>query len=185
MTKPAEPPADDEQGLVERAVDGDVPAFEQLYRRYVGRIHGLCIRMTGDADAAEDCTQETFVQAWYKLDSFEGRSRLSTWLHRIAVNAVLGRRRKERDWLRREPELADLPAEDRSPGTRIDLEGAIRALPAGARDVFVLRGVYGYSHEEAADMLGVAVGTSKAQLHRARRLLKEWLEDGSPEKAPE
>lgn len=172
----------DDRALVERARAGDVPAFETLYRRHVGRVHGLCLRMTGNRQDAEDCAQAAFINAWEKLSAFEGRSSFNTWLHRIAVNEVLARRRKEAR-RRRHLDVVDEADETRaadpltpSTGTRMDLEAAIASLPPGARDVVVLHLVYGFSHEESADMLGLAVGTCKAQLHRARRLLQQRLE---------
>lgn len=169
--------------LVARARGGDLSAFEALYRRHAGRINALCLRMTGSHALAEDCVQEAFVQAWRHLDRFEGRSAFTTWLHRIAVNRVLTVQRSES----RRPGGFDVSDEDNpdpwgadpgetDPGKDMDLERAIASLPDGARNVFVLHAVCGYSHQEAADMLGVAVGTCKAQLHRARRLLSERLE---------
>ncbi|MGB5591229.1 MAG: RNA polymerase sigma factor [Gammaproteobacteria bacterium] len=168
--------------LVRRARIGDLAAFEALYRIHQGRIYALCLRMSGSRDRAEDCMQEAFVQAWRRLPDFEGRSAFGTWLYRIAVNQVLTLQRKEG----RSPDFLEIvddlvaPGEDR-PGSRdtglaMDLEQAIASLPDGARNVFVLNAVHGYSHIEAAEMLGVAVGTCKAQLHRARRLLAERLD---------
>jgi RNA polymerase sigma-70 factor (ECF subfamily) len=170
--------ADTEEGRVARARRGDEAAFESLYRDNVGRVYGLCLRMTGQAATAEDLTQDTFVSAWKSLPGYEGRSSFSTWLHRIAVNAVLATRRGPRGRLEtsltdeegNEMEFAAEHAMDEA--TPIDLERAIGTLPAGARDIVVLHGIFGYSHEEAAEMLGVAVGTCKAQLHRARQLLR-------------
>jgi RNA polymerase sigma-70 factor (ECF subfamily) len=175
-----------ESEWIAQARDGDMAAFECLYRAHVGRVHGLCLRMTRHPETAEDLTQETFVSAWRSLSAFEGRSGFGTWLHRIAVNAVLARGRSPQG--RGEVSLTTEDGEDRefeSPAEMdtalpLDLERAIGTLPAGARDVMVLHGVYGYSHEETAGMLGVAVGTCKAQLHRARRLLRErmhWEEE--------
>jgi RNA polymerase sigma-70 factor (ECF subfamily) len=166
--------AADEAGWIAAAAAGDVRAFERLYRRHAPRVHGLCLRLAGDAATAEDCVQETFVAAWKALPRFEARARFSTWLHRIAVNAVLGRRRNLGAQLE---STVDDQAEilDRQGGHEtvppLDVERAIDALPAGARQVLVLVGLYGYSHDEAAEMLGVAAGTCKAQLHRARQLL--------------
>ncbi len=173
--------AAEERRLVASAAGGSTAAFEQLYRRHVPRVQALCVRMTGNVATAEDCTQETFVQAWRNLARFETRSAFRTWLHRIAVNTVLqqARRRQESlgavDSAEREVAevLADPLAED--PGRSRDLEVAIAGLPAGARHVLVLVGLYGHSHEEASQMLGVAVGTCKAQLHRARALLSVRL----------
>ncbi|MGH8197293.1 MAG: RNA polymerase sigma factor [Steroidobacteraceae bacterium] len=164
--------------LVARACRGDSNAFEVLYRQHVGRVYGLCLRMTGQPESAEDLTQDTFVSAWRSLPGYEGRSSFSTWLHRIAVNAVLARRRSPQG--RNEVSLTDETGEQMDfvadhpmdEATPIDIERAIAALPPGARDIVVLHGIYGYSHEEAAGMLGVAVGTCKAQLHRARHLMR-------------
>jgi RNA polymerase sigma-70 factor (ECF subfamily) len=153
--------------------------FEALYRAHVGQVYGLCLRLTGQPALAEDCTQDCFIAAWRALPGFEGRSQFSTWLHRIAVNAVLTQRRRCRgDPLRDAGELdgevLQLPDGEEAADT-IDVERALRRLPPGARDVLVLVGIYGHSHEEAAAMLGIAIGTSKAQLHRARRLLATQL----------
>ena len=162
---------------VAAAVAGDLAAFEILYRRFSPRIYGLCLRLTGQREAAEDCTQESFVAAWRALGRFEKRSRFSTWLQRIAIRAVLARRRGLR-FAREVGEpaagLPDVP-DPGSGAPPLDLERAIAALPDGARHVLVLVGVYGYSHAEAADALGVAEGTCKAQLHRARGLLSAAL----------
>jgi len=173
--------AAEEGRLIRAAAGGSSVAFEELYRRHVGRVHGLCLRMTAHLETAEDCTQETFVQAWRNLARFEGRSGVATWLHRIAVNAVLAHRRRRIELLGQEDsaeaEAAERLADDRAgdPSGGRDLEAAIAGLPAAARDVLVLVGVYGYTHDEAAAMLGIASGTSKAQLHRARRLLADRL----------
>ena len=177
----------EERALVQSAKRGSRTAFETLYRNHVGKVYGLCLRMTANRATAEDCTQEAFVQAWRSLPRFEGRSAFGTWLHRIAVNAVLahGRRRQER--LGADASADDEAATMADPtvgdeGAVLDLEEAIRGLPVGARQVLVLVGLYGHSHEEAAAMLGVAVGTCKSQLHRARQLLGEQLaaEEGAP-----
>jgi len=172
--------------LVTRACRGDVGAFEDLYRQNVGRVYGLCLRMTGQPATAEDLTQDTFVNAWRSLPGYEGRSSFSTWLHRIAVNAVLAKRRSPHG--RNEVSMTDesgaqMEFEAEAPmdeATPIDVERAIAALPPGARDIVVLHGIYGYSHEEAAGMLGVAVGTCKAQLHRARHLMRERMASENP-----
>jgi RNA polymerase sigma-70 factor (ECF subfamily) len=164
---------------------GDRRAFERLYRRHASDVHGLCLRMTGRRDVAEDCTQEAFIAAWRALPRFEARSRFSTWLHRIAVNAVLARRRG----LAVASEQATVQIEDVEPllagstdaAGPLDLERAIERLPEGARHVLVLVGIYGHSHEEAGEMLGIAIGTSKAQLHRARQLLARQLGLDAPQ----
>jgi RNA polymerase sigma-70 factor, ECF subfamily len=159
------------------AAAGDIGAFEQLYRQYLPRVFGLCLRLTGQREAAEDCTQECFVLAWRSLAGFEGRSRFSTWLHQIAVHTVLSRRKGLRVRYEVPEPAAGLPdrADPGSESPAIDLERAIAALPNGARHVFVLVGIYGYSHAEAASALSIAEGTCKAQLHRARELLVSSL----------
>ena len=172
----------DEYGLIRRAQTGDSRAFEALYRMHVDRVHGLCLRMTGNSAEAEDCTQDAFIQAWGKLNLFRGESAFSTWLHRVAVNTVLGRMRKsrrEQDRIRAVSELATQADSIGDNGGLRDLELAIDELPSGARHVFVLHAVYGYTHDETGDMLGIASGTSKAQLHRARRLLAQQLKTES------
>ena len=174
---PTATPADEASRLVAQAVQGDLKAFEALYRGHVGRVFGLCMRMLADPDGADECTQTTFVKAWENLARFEQRASFSTWLHRIAVNEVLGRQRKG-SRLRRhlEPvEDMDVHADPgpQDPTVAMDLDEAIGKLPEGARNVLVLHEIHGYSHLEIGQMLGVAEGTCKAQLHRARRLLRQ------------
>jgi RNA polymerase sigma-70 factor (ECF subfamily) len=171
--------AADELRWVERARQADTSAFEKLYRANVDRVYGLCLRMTGERSEAEDCVQEAFIQAWNKLDKFRGDSTFSTWMHRVAVNVVLGRMRKskrEQDRIRAVSEVAPPATTIADDGELRDIEQAINELPSGARHVFVLHAVYGYSHGETGNMLGIAEGTSKAQLNRARRLLTQQLE---------
>ena len=169
---------------IANARGGDTAAFERLYRTYVGRIYGLCLRMTGRPELAEECTQDAFVQAWRSLAAFEGRSAFGTWLHRIAVNEVLGRTRRRVPHLESVDALSDAehpPATDDPESDAVvsfDIETAIAGLPAGARHVLVLQAIYGFSHEETAELLGIAVGTCKAQLHRARLLLKSRMSAG-------
>jgi RNA polymerase sigma-70 factor (ECF subfamily) len=162
--------------LIAAAAGGDLAAFEQLYRQFSPRVYGLCLRLTGQREAAEDCTQESFVAAWRALTGFAQRSRFSTWLHRIAVHTVLARRRGLRVAYEVAESATGLP-EVADPGSEapLDLERAIAALPDGARHVLVLVGLYGFSHAEAAQTLGIAEGTCKAQLHRARGLLAAAL----------
>ena len=169
----------DEARWVRKAQAADPAAFEKLYRANVDRVYGLCLRMTGNTSEAEDCTQDAFIQAWNKLDRFRGDSTFGTWMHRVAVNVVLGRMRKsrrEQDRIRAVAETAPAAGTRADDGELRDLEQAIDELPSGARHVFVLHAVYGYSHGETGDMLGIAEGTSKAQLSRARRLLVQQLE---------
>jgi RNA polymerase sigma-70 factor (ECF subfamily) len=167
--------------LVLRAQNGDQAAFEQLYRQNVTRVYALCLRILADPGRATELTQDVFVRTWEKLGSFRGESEFSTWLHRLAVNVVLVDRRTEERRTKRIFATDDLELYDRSdrstaPESGIDLEQAIAALPPGARAIFVLHDIEGYQHEEIAKMTGLALGTSKAQLHRARKLLREALE---------
>ncbi len=168
--------------LIERARRGDSRAFERLYRDHVGRVHGLCLRMTRNPELAADCAQDAFIKAWKALPKFEARSSFSTWLHRIAVNTVLEKRRGSSNAEIAVEDPTEYEVEGKAtfdtPVEEEELEAAIASLPQGARDALVLCGVYGYEHQEAAVMLGIAVGTCKAQLHRARGLLKDRLERG-------
>jgi len=174
----------DEQTWVERAQRADTTAFEALYRMHVDKVYGLCLRMTGNTAEAEDCTQEAFIQAWSKLSKFRGDSAFSTWIHRIAVNTVLGRMRKsrrEQDRVQAVTDISPAPVTTGDSGNLEDLQQAVDGLPDGARHVFVLHAVYGYSHDETGNMLGIATGTSKAQLHRAKRLLAQQLKQNGYE----
>jgi RNA polymerase sigma-70 factor, ECF subfamily len=178
MTVTPDTAIDWDGALVERARRGEVRAFERLYREHSARVYGLCLRLTRDHALAEDCVQETFINAWRGLARFETRSSLATWLHRIAVNVVLGKRRRVTPPIESLDENADRFDHEWTFETPVEveeIETAIGGLPAGARDVLVLCGLYGYSHGEAASMLGVAEGTCKAQLHRARHLLRDRL----------
>lgn len=166
--------------VVRRAQAGDRQAFDELYRRSVGRVYAVCLRMSEDRQTAERLTQDAFVRAWEKLPSFRWESAFTSWLHRLTVNVVLEDRRSDGRRAARIDIVAD-PGENEKGtpppmvGERIDLERAIARLPKGARTVLVLFDVEGYSQEEIARLTGTAVGTVKAQLHRARRLLRELL----------
>ena len=168
---------DDE--LVTRAKSGELGAFEELFRRNQGRVYAVCLRMVADPARAEDLTQDAFVRAWSKLSSFRGKSAFSTWLHRLAVNVVLGDLRARRRWdesstsLDEGTVLAALERRDSVAG--VDLEKAIAGLPTQARTVFVLHDIEGYKHREIGQMIGLAEGTCKAHLHRARTLLRKAL----------
>ena len=167
--------------LVARACDGDEDAFGDLYRAHAGRIYALCLRLEADAAREEELTQDVFVHAWERLRTFRGESAFGTWLHRLAVNVVLTSRRSAWRRTRRvmtaeDPAVFEQAMEHPGPGLRLDLDQAIAALPAGARAIFVLHDVEGYQHGEIAALMGVAEGTSKTQLFRARRLLRKALE---------
>ena len=174
-----------EQALVARARGGDTVAFEALYRREAGRTFAVCLRLTGDRTRAAELTQDVFVRAWERLEAFRGDCALSTWLHRLAVNALLSGARADRRRVARVSSADDVdsatpvdaaPAHAPDVEGDIDMERAVAALPPGARTVFVLHDVHGYRHGEIARMTGTAEGTCKAQLHRARRLLREALD---------
>src|SRR3954468_11551158 len=163
------------------AAAGDRRAFERLYRQHVSRVFSLCARMVTDRTRAEELTQDVFVRAWEKLHLFRGESAFGTWLHRMTVNVVLNARKTEgRNRARFEDDeegdgVELLPSRPLAPGDRMDLEAAIARLPPGARRVFTLHDIEGYKHEEIAEMLGVTSGATKAQLRRARFLLREAL----------
>ena len=176
---------------VARAAAGDRGAFERLYRQHVNRVFSLCARMVTDRARAEELTQDVFVRAWEKLHLFRGESSFGTWLHRLTVNVVLNARKSEG---RRQARFEETDEEHGGgvdtvassstsgvvgmplpPGDLLDLEAAMKRLPPGARRVFVLHDVEGYKHEEIAEMLGVTTGATKAQLHRARLLLREAM----------
>jgi RNA polymerase sigma-70 factor, ECF subfamily len=166
------------------AAAGDSSAFERLYRAHAARIHGLARRMAG-RDQADELTQDVFVRTWQKIGTFRGDSAFGTWLHRLAVNTIIERHRSTA--LRRERACDDPDVIDQAsvPPARsdltVDFEQAIAQLPAGAREVFVLHDVEGYKHREIASLLGIASGTSKRQLHRARMLLRRHLDHRTPD----
>jgi len=172
--------AESVEDLVRDAQQGDVQAFEALYRRTSERVYAVCLRMSGDAERANELVQDVFVRVWQKLPGFRGESRFTTWLHRLTVNLVLQERRKRGRREAREVGAPDLERYGRAarhamPGTRVDLERAIAGLPEKARRVLVLRDIEGYKYDEIARMTGVSLGTVKAQIHRARGLVKEAL----------
>lgn len=175
---------DDPMSDVALAASGDRRAFERLYREHVDRVFSICVRMSGSRTRGEELTQDVFVRVWEKLPLFRGESAFSTWLHRVAVNIALndrkvqGRERArtvEQDDDERDPDgtAGSVPAAPVA--ERLDLEAAIALLPPGARKVFVLHDVEGFTHEEIAQEMGVTPGGTKSQLHRARMLLREAL----------
>jgi len=180
-------PSQDSEGLPSRCKDredvalaagGDVRAFERLYGAHSARIFNLARRMTTN-ESAVDLTQDIFLRAWQKLGTFRGESAFGTWLHRLAVNVILARRaalRTEQSRLSDEEGVLDgVPAKPGRAELGMDFERAVEHLPEGAKTVFVLYDVEGYQHEEIATMLGISSGTSKAQLHRARMILRRYL----------
>ncbi len=184
-----------EAAAIERAKQGDAEAFEALYNLHKRRVYSLCLRMTANTAAAEDLTQEAFLQLFRKIGTFRGESAFSTWLHRMAVNVVLMQLRKkglpvvsleetmegEEDAPRKEPGADD----PRLAGSldRMQLQLSIQALPPGYRMIFLLHDVEGYEHNEIAEMVGCSIGNSKSQLHKARMKLRELLKTSRAEKA--
>jgi len=168
----------EEKALIVKAQQGDQNAFYQLYQCYQRRMFALCWRMLADKESAEDVCQEVFVQLWQNISNFRGDSKFSTWLHSVASNVVLGHLRKNKNWLQKVFSIEDSPVaeagQEMSELSTIDKH--IMRLPERARLVFVLFAIEGYRHEEIANMLNMAVGSSKAQYHRARNLLQEWVE---------
>jgi len=171
--------ANSEAADVALAQSGDARAFERLYRLHVARIHSLARRMLS-AEEADEVTQDAFVRAWEKLGTFKGQAAFGTWLYRLAINVMLGRRaslaRRKEVAIDGEGPVSAMRERQVTPGLRIDLERAIALLPEGARQVFVLHDVEGFKHDEIGAMLSVTSGTSKAQLHRARMMLRDHLE---------
>jgi RNA polymerase sigma-70 factor (ECF subfamily) len=167
---------------IRRAQAGDVDAFELLYREHAGRIFALCLRLeAGNSADATELMQDVFIKAWRRISTFRGDCAFSSWLHRMTVNTMLENARSDRRRIARVLPMDDtslLPGAARSSGVelKMDMENAIASLPRGARLAFVLHDVEGYQHQEIAEQLSVSVGTIKAQLHRARRLLRERLE---------
>jgi len=184
-----------EAAAIERAKQGDAEAFETLYHLHKRRVYSLCLRMTANTAAAEDLTQEAFLQLFRKIGTFRGESAFSTWLHRMAVNVVLMQLRKkglpvvsleetmegEEEAPRKEPGAED----PRLAGSldRMQLQLSIEALPPGYRMIFLLHDVEGYEHNEIAEMVGCSIGNSKSQLHKARMKLREFLKTSRAEKA--
>ena len=164
---------------VQLAAAGDQSAFERLYHAHVARVHSLARRMLG-GDDADEATQDVFVRAWEKLGTFRGEAAFGTWLHRLAINVILGRRQsRARRWERvveGDQLVESLPSRRSHLELRMDFETAIGRLPKGAREVFVLHDVEGFKHHEIAEMLGVTTGTTKAQLHRARMALRRHVD---------
>ena len=175
--------------LAQASAQGDMKAFETIYERHHRRVYSLCLRMVANATEAEDLAQEVFIQLFRKIGSFRGESAFTTWLHRLTVNHVLMHFRKRGVRLEKTTEEGEIgeiqdylqaAAERPRFVDRLALDKAISELPPGYRTVFVLHDVEGFEHEEVADMLGVSVGTSKSQLHKARMRLRELLTRTEP-----
>ena len=179
MTAPdaIESPVVTEEDVVRQAQGGDSVAFEQLYERHVNRVYALCLRMVSEQRRAEELTQDTFVKVWEALPSFRFQSGFGTWLHRIAVNTVLADLRSEKRRAQKADHLAAFQSEAKQamPETSMDLEAAIASLPEGAKEVLILHDIEGFRYREIAELAGMAEGTVKSQLHRARKLVREAL----------
>ncbi|WP_105253857.1 RNA polymerase sigma factor [Pseudoalteromonas sp. T1lg75] len=172
--------AQQELQTIEKAQQGDQDAFYVLYQCHVRRVYALCLRLVADQAQAEDVTQEVFVQLWQKINSFDGKSQFSTWLHRVASNIAISYLRKQKNWVQRVVSSEETGMEHEQAAQCQELNGLdklIVRLPERARQVFVLHAVEGYRHEEIAQMMNMAVGSSKSQYHRARGLLQEWYEN--------
>ena len=170
--------------LAQKAAQGDMGAFEQLYQRHNRRVYSLCLRMTGNVSEAEDLSQEVFIQLFRKIGSFRGESAFTTWLHRLTVNQVLMHFRKRGVKMEQTTDDGETPIQivkgTENPNAmpvvdRIALDKAIAQLPPGYKMVFTLHDIEGHEHEEIARMLGCSVGTSKSQLHKARMKLRGLL----------
>lgn len=177
-----------ESQLIRQAADGNARAVRALYDRYAPRVFAVVRRIAGDDELAQDYAQEAWIRAVRALPTFRGDARFSTWLHRIAVNSALQALRKSETRRKREaPFPAEVPVGPRSGDTLLQrrLERALDALPEGMRQVLILHDVEGYTHEEIGDALGVAAGTSKSQLFKARAKMREMLSslDGATEES--
>lgn len=172
-----------QQTLINKAQKGCKTSFQALYHEHVGRVYALCYRLTGDKSLAEDATQEVFIQLWRKIGNYSAQSKFSTWLHSVAANVTVSYMRKQKGWFQRMFNIEDSTEANsaiaEASGGDVDLESYIVRLPERARMVFVLHAIEGYRHEDIADLLEMAVGSSKAQFHRAKQLLKEWMGDDS------
>ncbi|WP_137165647.1 RNA polymerase sigma factor [Salinimonas lutimaris] len=173
--------SDPDHALIQAVKSGDMQAYQTLYELYGKRVYALCYRLTADRALAEDATQEVFIQLWQKLGNFSGQSRFSTWLHSVTANVTLSYIRKQKGWVKRMFNLEDssvaLQAEAQSCSSQIDLDSLICRLPERARVVFVLHAIEGLRHEDIGRMLNIATGSSKAQFHRAKQFLSEWMGD--------
>ncbi|TRY33826.1 RNA polymerase sigma factor [Aliiglaciecola sp. M165] len=167
-----------ERDLIAAVQQGDRKAYQTLYQTYIGQVYALCFRLTSDQALAEDAAQEVFIQLWRKIGNFKGDSKFSTWLHTVTSNITISYLRKQRGWWQRMFNIEDSEAMHHAAEQQTDLgdlEGYVARLPERARIVFVLHAIEGYRHEDIAKMMDMAVGSSKAQFHRAKHLLKEWM----------
>lgn len=172
--------AKSDMDLIDAVKAGDKQAYKLLYQQYIGQVYGLCYRLTADKMLAEDASQEVFIQLWQKIGNYQGQSKFSTWLHTVTTNVTISYLRKQRGWLYRMLNIEDSPAINEFDGdcsSQVDVEKYVLKLPERARIVFVLHAIEGYRHEEIAQMTNMAIGSSKAQFHRAKHLLQGWMND--------
>ena len=174
---------DDENQLVIRSLNGDRSAYEKLYRANIGKVYALCLRMCGQKELAEDLAQESFIRAWQKLDSFRGDSKFSSWLYRLTSNVVIGHLRSNSKWQleqydesAHERSFADTVTNDTISAHHDEIEKALQTLPEKARVVLIMHDYLGYKHTEISEITGMAIGTSKTHLHRAKAQLKAQAE---------
>lgn len=165
----------DERTMLHLVIAGDKAAYEQLYKQYVGRVYAISLRLLANKQKAEEAVQETFIKVWQQLPRFRGDSQFATWLHRIAVSTAIDSWRQEKVARLLEENEVDLTEVAQPEQTHHQLDKLILRLPHQARAVFVLFAIEGYQHQEIAVLLNIAEGSSKAQYHRARQLLQEWL----------
>lgn len=166
--------------LIKSTQTGDTDAFRQLYDIYLPNVYGLCYRLCADKSQAEDATQEVFIQLWHKIQNYNGSAKFSTWLYSVTSNITISYIRKQKGWWQKMFNLDDTSHNSQEAESSMydtDLERWIYRLPERARWVFVLHAIEGYRHEQIADLLDIAVGTSKAQFHRAKQLIEEWLDE--------
>ncbi len=166
---------DMEQDWIHAAKAGDRQAFYLLYQKYHRRVYAIALRLLSDRAKAEDACQEVFVKVWQQLSWFRGDSSFATWLHSISTRTAVDLWRKDRESRRSTDEIPELASDE--PVDHGDLEALIQRLPDQARAVFVLFALEGYQHNEIAALLGIAEGSSKSQYHRARQLLRGWLDE--------
>lgn len=180
--------ADSDAALIRQVKQRHQPSFKKLYDRHLPTVYGLCMRLTGNRQMAEEATQEAFILVWRKIDSFKGESAFGTWLHSLTSNSTISYLRRQKSWLQRMRNSDDYESlandlEYNAPADIHDLLQWLPQLPERARMVFVLHGIEGYRQEQVAKVMGISVGTVKAQFHKASSLLKQWLETATGESA--
>ncbi len=164
--------------LIKASKAGDKFAFQELYRSHVGRVYALCLRLTGQPSMAEEATQEVFIQVWKKLANYRGDSQFSTWVHSVASNVTISYLRAQKSFWQNILNIEESGIEHKvseQSCDEVDLDFYVNKLPERARIVFVLHAIEGYRHDEISEMMNMAVGTSKAQFHRAKQLIKNWM----------